>query len=258
MNKRYSPGVATIGRISATGFVVCLLISITGHANLVQSPTSGGPPAGIAFVQNTAGANCIGASTCVATLTGTTVHNFFAVGVYITLGSPGVTVSSITADNGTSCSLATGTQNTSSSGGFFTTQIGYCQNNSASGTINVTAHLTGTTSGGGGSIFTIGVGEFSGVSLSGADIGAGSTGIATVDPVTASVTTTQTNQLVFSLATRDGTFGFSSIGGNQIEFPSSSNIFTYQITDSIGTVTHSFSTGDTSHKIMSVAAFSHP
>jgi hypothetical protein len=228
-----------------------------GHANLVAAPTGGGGGGGIAFVQAVEPGNCTGASICVATLTGTTIHNFFVIGANLAGASPNATVSSITSDNGTTCSLATGTQLAISPGGAnLMTQIGYCQNNAASGTINITLHMSATPSGG---QLLMGVGEFSGVSLSSADIGAGSTaGPVTADPVSSSVTTTQTNQLVFSVASRTDAFGFSSVGPNQIQFPSSSFIYSYQITDSIGTVTHSFNSGGSSNKIMSVAAFSHP
>jgi hypothetical protein len=179
------------------------------------------------------------------TLTGTTLGTFFTVELAsINAGASSYTLST---NNGTSCTESPGTFILNGSA---SSDIWYCANNAASGSITFT-----TTAPGGGSNF-IAAQEWSGAIGPGLGIGNHVTG---TTQTTLSVTTngnlTQNNQLIVSIAGDNSSFP-TGVGGSQTLIDS---IASYQIGGTANNpITHTFNwASGNSFLTLSIAAFKH-
>lgn len=245
-----------IGFLSAAVIAAVLSEPASSGAGIFWASTS--PASGpIHFVQ-TNSAQCPSVLTCGVTLAGTVAGNFIPVLITTINFTAAPNITGVATDNTTTCSHAANTFSTVfASSQFLTSDIWYCPNNAAGGSITVTATADRTSP-----TFAVVLGEFSGVSTSSPDIGVGSTNTTTGSFTTFSAVTggnlTQTNQLTVSVI-RVLTVAATSWGPNQNPFASLVDD-TYKLINSSGattTDTYNFPAGNTG-ACMSIAVFSHP
>jgi hypothetical protein len=185
------------------------------------------------------------------TLTGTTAGNFFTVELASIGAGNTATAYTLTTNNGTSCTEVPNAFARTANGNA-SSDIWYCPNNAAAGSITFTTVPTG------GSTIFVCAQEWHGVASVSPEVGIGNKAISGTQVTTASVQTnvnlTQASQLIVSIAGDDTTFP-TGVGAGQTLIDS---LASYQIGGTSGSpITHTFNWSGLNWVTLSIAVFKH-
>jgi hypothetical protein len=190
-------------------------------------------------------------------LPGTVAGHLFVAAVGGYTGAFSVSATTVASSNGTACTHIPGTFVGGASTSSFS-DMWYCQNNAAAGSVTFTATFTSTSSNQ-ANYPSLVVGEFAGANTAGAlAAGSGNTYSNTGGVASFSIATgasVPANDLVVSSVT-PGTAAPNSVGGSQTLFSSDTSA-SYQLAGT-GTVTHTYGFAAANTIQASIAAFTHP
>lgn len=262
-------------RLILAWLVLGAALSLPASANMLQmGTTAAGPappvntgapqltvvPAGIALVQNATSQGGASPNSLHSTTlpNATTINNLITVEPVLFSGSTTVHITSVTTNNGTTCTQATGAL--AASVGQVTTAIYYCINaaSTAAGGFTVTVN---NDNGSDVSYPFVSVQEWSGALTTGVDAGLGNntlTGGGTSGTLT--LTPNQTNSLILSVIGPSTSNPTTITGGTFTDSTPAMRVAAYTLTDTSGTaVTHTYGFGSSQSWMNgAIAEFKHP